>query len=302
VAAAQSILNKSSETPFAATASQPKKHRNVLPLDLVNSPAVRTALPVIGNVSYALLASGFVMTDMLTLRTALVGGYTGLVAFHALHERPLRIPLKWSALFIALNAGAAAMLIADRWCGTLSDEEEVLYDEHFSMLTRGQFRQLLALEGTREERFADGTRLTAEGEPCDRLYFVVAGECKLYLSGAFAKTLDEGSFVNDVAFQRGGSGDGDGRAADDAGAYGTVVTSGDDVRAIGWDIQRLRDHLEGRPEMDRNMRYCLTTHLVKGLLQQRRWSKDRLEEDGDGASGGLGSQDGAVLAVSSVGN
>uniref|UniRef100_A0A6U2HNX4 Cyclic nucleotide-binding domain-containing protein n=1 Tax=Pseudictyota dubia TaxID=2749911 RepID=A0A6U2HNX4_9STRA len=173
-----------------------------------------------------------------------------------------------------------------------------MYDEHFSMLMRGQFRQLLALEGTREERFADGTRLTAEGEPCDRLYFVIAGECKLYLSGAFAKTLDEGSFVNDVAFQRG---------AADAGAYGTVVTSGDDVRAIGWDIQRLRDHLEGRPEMDRNMRYCLTTHLVKGLLQQRkaahhtigRWSKDRLEDGSDdGANGGLdGSQDRAVLAT-----
>jgi hypothetical protein len=167
------------------------------------------------------------MTDMLTLRCALVGGYSGLVAFHLLHPRPLRIPLKWSAFFIAVNAGAACLLIADQWGGSLTEEEEHLYNEHFQMLTRGQFQKLLSLSITRP--MADGTKLTVEG-----------------------------SFVNDVAFAR----------HDGAEAYGTVVTEGD-TEVMIWDWQTLRKYLNSRPDMDRNMRFCFTQHLVKGLMQQR---------------------------------
>ena len=36
-----------------------------------------------------------------------------------------------------------------------------------------------------------------------------------------------------------------------------------------WDWQQLREYLNSRPEMDRNMRFCFTQHLVKGLMQQR---------------------------------
>ena len=70
--------------------------------------------------------------------------------------------------------------------------------------------------------------------------------------------IDEGSFVNDVAFAR----------HDGAEAYGTVVTEGE-TEVMMWDWQQLREYLNSRPEMDRNMRFCFTQHLVKGLMQQR---------------------------------
>lgn len=235
--------------------------RNILPLSIVQSPTLEFALPLLGNFSYIALASGFLMTDMLALRLALVGGYTGLVAFHSLHARPLRIPLRWSALFVLVNAGAACLLVADQWPGSLTEEEQRLHEEHFSMLTKGQYKQLADLGTARV--VSSGSSLTVEGMHADTLYFTKRGRAKLYLRGRYAKDIEEGSFVNDVAFHRADRGE------NGEGAYGTVVADGE-MEVMEWNRGELREHLKGRPEMDRNMQLCLTSHLVKGLLQQRK--------------------------------
>jgi CRP-like cAMP-binding protein len=230
--------------------------RSILPLSVVNHPNIQSLLPLIGNLAYIGIASGFLMTDMLQLRILLVGGYTGLVAYHILRPVPLRIPLRWSAVFVLVNAGAACLLLEDRYMAPLTEEEEELYQEHFSVLTRGQFYQLLQLS-TRVE-LNDKTVLTVEGVPCPTLYFIQRGQAKVYHSKDFSATIESGGFVNDVSFQRG----------ENVGAYGTVVASGR-CSALVWDQEKLRQHLVSRPEMDRNLKYMLSNHLVKSLLRQR---------------------------------
>jgi len=96
----------------------------LLPAYIVQSRYTKAALPVIGHSAYITLVSGFLMTDVLALRTLLICGYTGLVAFHLLHERPLRIPLRWSAFFVFVNGVMALMLARDRFPGAF-DEEQV---------------------------------------------------------------------------------------------------------------------------------------------------------------------------------
>eukprot|EP00521_Asterionellopsis_glacialis_P012880 CAMPEP_0195308662 /NCGR_PEP_ID=MMETSP0707-20130614/38344_1 /TAXON_ID=33640 /ORGANISM="Asterionellopsis glacialis, Strain CCMP134" /LENGTH=255 /DNA_ID=CAMNT_0040372945 /DNA_START=11 /DNA_END=778 /DNA_ORIENTATION=- len=185
----RTTLAKEASTTPSTTAG-----RNILPLDLVLSPKVQNALPLIGNVSYLALASGFLMTDMLELRLLLVGGYSGLVAFHMLHPRPLRIPLKWSALFIFVNAGAAALLIADQYGASLSEKDEDLYEKHFRhSLTRGQFYQLLQM-GERRPHVPANEVLTVEGATCENLYFIERGTAKVYHHKAFVSNIEEGGF------------------------------------------------------------------------------------------------------------
>eukprot|EP00536_Pseudo-nitzschia_multiseries_P012616 jgi/Psemu1/209256/e_gw1.492.16.1 len=257
------------------------------------------ALPFIGNGAYMALASGFLMTDMLQLRLMLVGGYAGLVSFHALHAKPLQIPLRWSALFVVVNAGAALLLFVDQWIGALlTDEERALYETHFrDGLTTGQFYYLLRMSSTRS--VDDGVVLTTEGRVSPYLYFIERGQAKVYHHGTFAAYVDEGGFVNDVAFQqprgeqeRVGSEstdsddglDGDVTSSDNddnhnnssssssgnevGGAYGTVITNGE-CKVLVWDQEELREYLEQRPDMDRNMKYTLSQHLVRSLLKQR---------------------------------
>jgi CRP-like cAMP-binding protein len=263
----------------ATKSEQP--YSNILPLDFVLSPTVKMILPLIGHISYLCVASGFIMTDMLHLRIALVGGYTGLVTFHMMHSRPLRIPLRWSALFIALNAGAACFLVMDRYGAPLSQEDEELYSQHFSSaLTRGQFHQLLSL-GIKED-LPDGTVLTEEDSYCEHVYFIQKGMVKVYHHHAFAANILEGGFVNDVAFSRG----------EHVGAYGTVVTSGK-CSLIKWDQTTLRNYLKSKPEMERNMKYCLSAHLVKSLLRQREaaHARQRRQE----RTGGGGGEDSSTV-------
>lgn len=256
-----------------------------MPFNLFSKEAFRNALPIIGNGAYMALASGFLMTDMLQLRLMLVGGYAGLVGFHSLHAKPLQIPLRWSALFVLVNGGAAVLLFVDQWIGAmLTDEERALYQEHFrDGLTAGQFYHLIRMSSTQD--IDDGMVLTKEGRVSPYLYFIEKGQAKVYHNGTFAAYVDEGGFVNDVAFQQQR---GEGRHGEDGstghdravGAYGTVVTHGD-CKVRVWDQDDLKQYLEKRPETDRNMKYTLSQHLVRSLLKQREVRRRLSESDHD---------------------
>ena len=254
--------------------------RSILPLSLVNRVEVVKALPYIGNCAYIAIASGFLMTDMLQLRILLVGGYTGLVLFHILRPAPLRIPLRWSGVFVLLNAGAAYLLLQDQYMAPLTDEQQELHKTNFAKLTPGQCYQLLSL-GTWKD-MKDQTILTLEGVPCSELYFIYQGQAKVYHHRDFVANIGAGGFVNDVAFQRGGE-------VGTVGAYGTVICNGD-CKVLVWDQGTLRNHLQQRPQMDRNLKYLLSDHLVQSLLRQRevahiRQKKRQEQEQAPGSAG-----------------
>ena len=100
-------------------------------LELSQHAGCVRVLPYIGNAGYLALASGFLMTDILALRVLLIGGYSGLVCYHALHQNPLRIPLLWSLLFVGVNAAAAFALASDRFPPPFSDEDTKLHADYF---------------------------------------------------------------------------------------------------------------------------------------------------------------------------
>jgi CRP-like cAMP-binding protein/uncharacterized membrane protein (Fun14 family) len=297
-AEAASTIPTKITTKTTATASEILQ-RTLIPSAFASQESIKNALPIIGNGAYMALASGFLMTDMISLRLMLVGGYTGLVAFHALHKKPLQIPLRWSALFVVVNAGAALLLFMDEWIGFLLSEEELaLYEEHFKDddgLTKGQFYYLMKM--SKQEHIKDGSVLTQEGRVSPNLYFIHTGKAKVFHHNAFAAYIDEGGFVNDVAFQQqqqqpaaaaaheSSSTDDNNEQQDDinninrtvgrtsptppgVGAYGTVITHGD-CTVLVWNQSELKQYLEKRPDMDRNMKYTLSRHLVKSLLKQR---------------------------------
>ena len=130
-----------------------------------------------------------------------------------------QVPLAWSCVFVAVNAANASAIAADRWPGKLTPEEVELHQRHFNKLTPGEFKQLLDLAERRT--LPHGQELTRESvhapraarpcstapaarplltrraplhpalhpspsphlgqEPCDQLYYIVSGRCKLYL-------------------------------------------------------------------------------------------------------------------------
>lgn len=271
----RSAITSSSAPPSASLLQKevqqhaPNSVKSTLVNSLKSNPLLtqaREALPIIGNGAYLAICSGFLMTDMLQLRLLLVGGYSGLVTYHSLQAKPLKIPLRWSFVFVLINAGAAALLMLDQFGAALTPEESELFETHFQeYLTRGQFYHLLQL--ARQEAIPDGTTLTIEGQVSPNLYFLLEGQAKVYHNKTFAAYVDQGGFVNDVAFQRQQQRRKDGDEQAD-GAYGTVVTNGE-AKVLVWDKEELQQRLTRRPELDRNLKYLLSRHLMKSLLQQR---------------------------------
>jgi len=202
--------------------------RSLLPDAIVRSPYTKLALPVIGHTSYITLASGFLMTDVLALRALLICGYSGLVAFHTLHERPLRIPLSWSFFFVFVNSAMAIILARDRYPGSFDQDQERLYQESFSQLTRGQFKRLMGLANI--ETVPAGTTLTVERSVCNSLYFVLDGCARMKLNGEHVALIEPGGFCNTLAYQRG---------EDGAPSYGTIVTQ-TTTRVVRWPLPELR--------------------------------------------------------------
>mmetsp|Transcript_26673 Transcript_26673/g.63598 ORF Transcript_26673/g.63598 Transcript_26673/m.63598 type:complete len:467 (+) Transcript_26673:297-1697(+) len=330
-------------SPSSASSSSSSLRPLLSRLNKIDLKDRATILPILGNMGYAALASGFLCTDMLELRVLLVSGYGCLVSYHFLQPKPLKIPLWGSGFFVLVNAVAAGLLVADRFAPSLNSTEhpdgEDLYNEHFQgILTRGQFHQLLSL--AKREKLPTGSVLTHENQVCNKMYFIVKGKAHLFhgrtplsedendsngmmndgSSGSrlsaqtqtttrrrrnllrrfttpqvfsasslteqpkFA-TIEQGGFVNDVAFNQG----------PDVGAYGTVIISnnkidhadiadehvddGEDYSIVlTWDTTQLREHLASRPDMDRSMKFCMSDHLVKSLLRQREAAHRRQQQ------------------------
>jgi len=109
----------------------------------------------------------------------------------------------------------------------------------------------------------------------------MGGQARVY-HGTVSAIIEQGGFVNDVALNRSLSSDKSistsgtttTTTTTTSGAYGTVVASRD-VKAIVWDMDQLRERLAASPELERNLKYCLSDHLVQSLLRQREASHQR---------------------------
>jgi len=236
----------------------------VLPLWLVKHPSTVAIVPVVGNVAYSSLASGFLCTDVLSLRVLLICGYSGLVTYHALRPQPLMLPLRWSAFFVMVNVSMATMLILNRMEPTLTEEEEELHIINFAPLTRKQFKALIDI-GVRTT-YPRGTFLTRTDEPCRKLYFILSGTTKMTdSSGKCTSRLQKGGFPNCMSFQR--TGWNSSKRNTNCTAYGTIQCEGQ-VECIVWDDRELLALLDSSPNDDMRLRmdHVVIEAVIRRLL------------------------------------
>eukprot|EP00928_Gymnodinium_smaydae_P071042 TRINITY_DN54726_c0_g1_i2.p1 TRINITY_DN54726_c0_g1~~TRINITY_DN54726_c0_g1_i2.p1 ORF type:complete len:247 (-),score=27.36 TRINITY_DN54726_c0_g1_i2:87-827(-) len=129
---------KRRKTPFF------KKTKPILPEHILNDERVKFMVPYLGKSSYVMLASGFLMTDILNLRILMACGYSSLTTFHIFQKTPLRIPLVGSFFFVLVNASMALKLCKDRYF-MLDEDERNIYDTFFSTeMSQTDFKELLS--------------------------------------------------------------------------------------------------------------------------------------------------------------
>ena len=120
-----------------------------------------TAAEAAGHVSFVLLGVSYLTSDLLTLRALAVGGLSAAVVFQYFRDVPLWLPIRWNALFVAINVFWVAKLYYDetaarRWS---SGEERALYAKHFAHMPMHEFKTLMRHGEWREvERGFEFTR------------------------------------------------------------------------------------------------------------------------------------------------
>ena len=169
--------------------------------------------------------------DQVILRILIICGSSTYIAYYYLApSAPLWDPLIWSSVFVMINVLMIFRLLYDR-VGIYKNEHERQLYRMFYDFNPGMFRQLMSTSTL--ENAQSITVLTKEGEPLDKLYFVINGGIRIEKSGRIFDHMP-GAFIGEVAYLTG----------EFASATVSIPT---DSTYIVWDHQSLKALTQRKP-------------------------------------------------------
>jgi len=234
-----------------------------------------SAATAFGHVSFLLLGYSYLTSDLLTLRALAVGGLSAAMVFQYYRDVPLWMPIRWNALFVAINVFWVVKLWyedreAERWC---TAEERALYDRHFSHMALADYRTLLKSAQWRDLEV--GTEVTTEGRRNSSVCVIVDGAADVYVGGKLCNTLPAGSFIGEMSLMRsiGAKVNQNGNKPREASA--TVVIS-ERARVLRWNDAELRQLLRENERIKSGMQAAFGVGLAEKLLKTRLLSTKTL--------------------------
>lgn len=199
-----------------------------------------------GAVAYVL---AFLFRDEAILRGLSVLG-TGLymVYYFAQQPEPLWDPIITSAFFVGANVVVMFMIMLERTTFSLSEEEKRLY-EGFPTFTPGQFRRMLKL--AQWHTATQDSVLTRQGDPLDRLYYVLDGTVSIERDG-HSFPMTRGNFVGEIAYVLDGMPTG-------------TVTAPAGTRYVEWQVKAIERLARRKPVIGNAMVALLSADLARKL-------------------------------------
>jgi len=175
--------------------------------------------------------------------------YCGIATFHALQEKPLRIPFAWSALFACINIFYAGRLYKERFVW-LSDEERAIFEDHFqTAMEEPDFQQLI-----------QSGKITTAEERVEVIQKGVAAKLVLLVDGAAEVSVGEGVVVG---VHR------PGLLGESSYLRGTAATKTVSVlpgcRYVLWDRSVLKGLFEAKPSIQRGLELMIGRELSRKL-------------------------------------
>ena len=135
------------------------------------------------NVGAVSSLCGFMMTDVLHLRSLSIFGSLCGMAYNSTRSPPQWNGVAWGLVFASTNAFMIMKLLAEQSEVKFSEEEWALYRAHFEDqdISPLQFFRLMRMATW--ERYSEGDVVVAGGVPLDRVVFVHAGRFDAYSMG-----------------------------------------------------------------------------------------------------------------------
>ena len=224
---------------------------------------------VAGHVSFLLLGYSYMTSDLLTLRALAVGGLSAAVVFQYFRDVPLWLPIRWNALFVAINVFWVAKLYydeynAEHWCTT---EERSLYDRHFSHMALNSFRTLLKHGKWRDiER---GFEFTKEGKMNENVHVLIDGSAEVYVGGKSVNSIDAGSFIGEMSLMRSIPRSNAKKQSKRPRAASATVVAAERCRVFSWDDGELRQLIQQNEQIKSGVQAAFGVGLAEKLLTTR---------------------------------
>ena len=238
-----------------------------------------TAAEAAGHVSFVLLGVSYLTSDLLTLRALEVGGLSAAVVFQYFRDVPLWLPIRWNALFVAINVFWVAKLYYDetaarRWS---SGEERALYAKHFAHMPMHEFKTLMRHGEWREvER---GFEFTREGRANTHVYVLAEGSADVFVGGRAVNKMRSGSFVGEMSFMRSIAGSNAKKKQMKPRLASATVIAAEPARIFCWEDSALRRLMRDNEQIKAGAQAAFGVGLAEKLLTTRVMSSKAFTQD-----------------------
>lgn len=206
---------------------------------------------LVGHLSYILLVTSMLMRSMSWLRViAIASGLVAIVYGYIWLDD--WVVVVWETIFVSVNVIQMMILMWENRNIKLSGDEAQFIRAALPDADRGQARKVLRI-GAWEEFHAD-TELIREGEPVDRLLFILGGTVRIDRHGQMVGVCGHDDFLGEIAFM----------LNTDATATAVVTNS---VRCISFEREPLAKLLAKDTEIRHAIESSFNRNLVDKLIK-----------------------------------
>ena len=203
------------------------------------------------HVANVLYLTSYLVRDILWLRVLTIFAGLSLLPFYCnCSDHILWAPIAWNLLFMTVNSVQIAILLRERRPRRLDGPEQALYDNVFSELTPGEFRQLVKLGEWRE--IEAGTLIVRRDSVVHDIQVLKQGTLEVRLGGEIIARNEPGQFVGEMSFLSGE------RATAD-------VVATETSQVLAWSQESLNKLFDKKPALAYKMRGILGRDVVVKL-------------------------------------
>ncbi len=211
------------------------------------TPAALDPFVIFVNVGYGIMLLGFVLRDVLKLRTAMIIGQIFVIIYNC--HRGVLPSAVWNSLYLGINIVWVSRIIQERRPAKIPGEISDLYDSIFAALTPKEF---LAFWKAGSVKPWGGAVVINQNEAPQDIFLVLEGAAHVESEGRTLAFLRRGRFFAEMSFLTGRP------------ASATIRGDGQ-LNAIAWPQQFLRDLKTAKPALFLKIQGILGSELALKL-------------------------------------
>ncbi|MGI9364122.1 MAG: Crp/Fnr family transcriptional regulator [Rhizobiaceae bacterium] len=206
---------------------------------------------LVGHLSYILLVASMMMRSMKWLRAIAISA--GIVsAFYGYFFLLDFVTVFWEVIFVSVNLIQLFILEFENRRARFSEDERKFIEAAIPTVEKAHAKRLLKL--AKHIEYDAGEILTVEGEPVEKLIFLISGAVRIDKAGAMVGVCGHDDFIGEIGFMLGTS----------ATATAVVTNS---VRCLSFDHAALKNLLKKDPALRHALETSFNRNLVGKLVK-----------------------------------